>query len=277
MRVTRLIKALTCLIVLLFALSSTQAQDDDTGAILLLRADTIEMQTGEFYTVEIALRDVPEFWGMNATITYNPDQIYIVGTEAGSPVRRSEDLGEAQAFLFNSVDENVGTLRFGVSLLNPANPLSGDRVLGSFVIVPLMSGSAQLAFSQADVSSLEFTFNDAGQRTATDVIPQAFTPALLDISITGDAATPPPEATATPLPTNTPISQAELTTEPTLTIQSTLVNITLAPDDTDTGTPPVQSRADEGNGNMLLIIAIIAVVIGGAGLAATLIVMRHRS
>lgn len=278
MQILKQLWRLWVVLLVLVGVSAGGVQAQEEQAILFLSSDTTEMQTGEFYTIEIAVRDVPEFWGMSATISYDPERLYIVGTASGSPVDLAEDLGDLQIGLFNRVDDVAGTLDYGVSLINPADPLAGDFTLGRFQVVPLMSGTVELVFSSANVSSLNFEVDENGQRTATDVIPQAFSPALLSLTITGDPATPPPEATATPLPTNTP-EQVNRTAEPTITPEPTLVNITLAPEADVTATPAPTVVTDEPSGgglSPLLIGAILAVLIGAGGLVG-LFVARGRA
>lgn len=242
------------------------AQEPDTQ--LLLTTDTTDLQTGTFYEVRIEVRNVEALWAANTLITYDPALLYVVGTDSGSPV-------EVGAFLpgrtlFNFVSPDAG-LRYTPSLVNPDDPVSGSGVIGTFQIFPLQAGTAQLLFQEAALSRLNFEMDEAGQRLATGSEAIPVLPILLELTITGDAATPPPEATATPTPTATSTPAPDDNSEPTPT--PTLFNATPLP---PTPAPDPPPTAPDPGIPPILWVAIGLIGIGGLGLIGVFIMARRR-
>ena len=259
-----------CLLLILslaFVLS-TYAQDE---ALIQLLMDETNLQTGQRYEVRIEVQNVEELWAADLTISYDPSQIYVIGTEAGSPVRIGEFLAGGDT-IFNRTDATTGELRYAFSIFSPADPVSGTGVIGRFEIVPLLAGTAQFRFETAEVYSVEFVLDANGQRIGADAVPIPFLPVLLEVNISGDPATPPSEATATPTatPTLDPLLLGENATE---LVEPTLVNITAAP-----RTPSPEITVPEAASNdSLLFIGIGIVILAAIGFLILFVIWRRRS
>jgi hypothetical protein len=93
--------------------------------------------------------------------------------------------------IFNSVDAVEGELRYAFMIFSPANPVTGSGVVGSFEIVPLLAGTSQIQFISAQVSSIEFNSDAAGQSIGGDAVDIAYLPIMLEAQILGDPATRP--------------------------------------------------------------------------------------
>jgi hypothetical protein len=241
----------------------------DNQALLALRSDTSELQTGEYYTVRIEIDNVEELWSTTMQISYDPTMLYIVGTDSGSPVEIGNFLSDGGLVIQNNVNENNGTLRYTPSRLAPADPVSGNGVIGTFVIFPLQSGQATLSFADADMSRVIFTTNEQGFRTVQESVAIPFAVTQLDFTITGEMVTPPPEATATPTPSPSPVPIQD-PDEPTFTPEPTLVVVTDAPANANT------EAVDDSAAPTLLYVAVGFVLIALVGLGVMFVVMRRR-
>jgi hypothetical protein len=257
---------LLCLWVLL-SLSLPSAFAQDNPAVLAIRADTTALQTGEFYPIRIEIDNVTELWSATMRIAYDPQLVYIVGTDSGTPVHLGDFLTGGLS-IQNSVNEREGYLLYTPSQLAPADPVSGNGVLGTFLIFPLQAGEVTLSFVDADMSSIVFTTNEQGVRTVQESVPIPFAVTQLTLTITGDMVTPPPEATATPTPSVTPFV-AQDPDDPTFTPEPTLVVVTDAP-------PTAAPVADEASTPTLLYVAVGFVLFALVGLGILFVVMRRR-
>jgi Cohesin domain len=244
-------------------------QEEET--YLLLGTETRAMETGQTYTVRIEVANTPSFWAANMVLSYDPAQIYIIGTQAGSPVEISTEMGDAVIPLFNAVDATAGRLNFGLSLLNPAEPKTGSFVLGTFEIVPLLAGESDLSFLEAQVTTIDFDIDAEGQRTNLESLSLEFLPVLLELNAVGEPVEAPSEATATPTPSATPDPALSLDGSTEEVVPTELVNITLAPN-----TEVSENETNPTDNSSLLFVGIGLVILAAIGLIL-LFVMRRRS
>jgi hypothetical protein len=257
-----------CLLSALFAVRllvfPAMAQGQTT---LSLQTDNPQMQTGQEYTVEIRLDQVPGVWLSSVEISYDPSLIYVLGTKSGSPVRPGSFFTpDSSLVVFNAVEQ--GVVRYTISQLAPADLARGSGVIGTFRIYPLKAGTTTLSFRQAALRTA--TINGEGaNRTASDPQPLDFVPVLLELTVSGDTVEPPPEATATPAPTETTFFVPGATQPPQPTA---LVNVTAAPVTPTAATPQTAAPADN---TPLLAIAIGAMIFGALGLVIVLIYWRR--
>lgn len=259
----RLICLLLLLLVIGGLLPSVSAQDSATS--LSLTAETNALQTGQEYIVSINISGAPATWSANLEIAYDPSLLYIMGTQAGSPVRPGSFYAppESSVVVRNAVNGN--RLVYTISMLAPAESVSGGGTIGTFRIYPLAPGAATLSFHQAQVTTVS-TSTDAGGNRLTTSEEITFTPVLLELSISGSPVEPPSEVTATPPPTETPLPvQPAIATQ-----QPGLVNATAAP----VTTPDAAAPASPDN-QTLLVIAIGAMAVGAVGLVVVLLLWRR--
>ncbi len=245
--------------------------------LLSLQIDNPQVQTGQEYVVTIQVDNVPELWMASMEIAFDPSRIYIMGTQAGSPVSPGSlwTAGSSLSIL-NRVENDQ--IAFTVSQLAPADLLAGSGVIGTFRIYPLAAGTTQLTFRRADLTTMTFS-GEGAQRTGSDPRSVPFTPALLELTITGATVEQPAEPTATPQPTETPTA-VFIPTQPAQ--PPTLANVTLAPT-TPTAPllpPPAAEEAEDEGPDMLLLGLAALVAVSGV---VVLVVLyrydrsRHRS
>lgn len=212
-----------CLFSLIVLVSVLPMSAQET--FLSLQSDTTALQTGQLYTVTIQLDAIQELWLADIDLRYDPSVLYIIGTASGQPVTAGEIFGAGSLTLDNRVEED--TLFYTASRVAPQDPFSGSGVLGTFQIFPLKAGTTQLVFRTAQMTKVNFV-DQNGRRVGESTTSLSFTPVLLELTITGSPATPPPEFTATPTPSPT-TDPALLPAEGTAPVEPTLVNMTAAP------------------------------------------------
>lgn len=241
------------------------------STLLSLETATTSLQTGQTYEVSIRLDDAAEVWLADMQISYDPAMIYVMGTRSGSPVSQGALFDPASsAVIRNEVQD--GLVFYTTSMLAPAKPVNGSGVIGTLRIYPLAPGQTQLIFSRGQLSKAIFEVRD-GQRVGVGSEALPFTPVLLDLSVSGQAVEPPSEATATPLPTDTPIPAADIfpTQEPTL------VNMTAAPRTPEPlVTLEVPTASNDSRSQLPLILAIIVMMIGAVGTVITFVLIQRR-
>jgi hypothetical protein len=238
-------------------------------AVLSLQTGTTMLQTGQEYDVTIRLDGVTDLWLANVEIQYDPALLYIIGTKAGSPVHQGALFAPAETSVVvrNKVERN--SLLYTLSMLAPANPVSGSGDIGTFRVYPLAPGTARLSFTRAELTRVSFT-GEGENRIGGN--PQAipFAPVYLDLTISGSPVQPPSEATATPAPTDTPEARVGQNLP---TAEATLVNLAAAP--TPAASPaPVGDNAPVSS--PLLLAAIGLMLIGAIGLIVVIVLARRR-
>jgi len=243
-------------------------------AVLSLQTGTAALQTGQEYEITIRLEGVADLWLANVEIQYDPALLYIIGTKAGSPVKAGTLLDPAASVVIRNTAQR-GQLIYTASLLAPANPVSGSGAVGTFRVYPLAPGAARLSFTRAELTTVTFT-GEGDNRVGGNPQPIPFTPVYLDLTITGSPVEPPPEATATPAPTDTPdarVGPAQPTAAPTL------VNVAAPPTpEALTPDPSPEGRGENtGASDMPLLLAAIGLMLVGAlGLIAVIVKARRR-
>lgn len=250
-------------ILLLFLFGSSLSAQ--STILLSLETSSTSLQTGQYYDVNLRIDDATELWLATMQIRYDPAMIYIVGTKAGSPVQQGSLFNPNSSVSFYNRIEG-GLLFYSISMLAPAEPVTGDGIAGTIRIYPLQAGQTQLTFNQAEMSHALFEMRD-GQRVGVGAESLAFTAVLLELSITGETVEEPSEATATPLPTETPgIATQDFPTE-----VPTLVNVTAAP-----RTPEPNEPIAVSDDSLLLYLAIALVAVGGIGAGIIFWMMRRK-
>jgi cohesin domain-containing protein len=240
--------------------------------LLSLETTSNSVQTGTTYEVSIRLDDAAEVWLADMQIHYDPAMVYVIGTKAGSPVSQGALFdSNASAVIRNEVQGD--TLLYTLSMLAPADPVSGSGIVGTLRIYPLAPGQTQLTFSRGELDKAIFEDRD-GQRVGVGSEQLPFTPVLLDLTITGGKVEPPSEATATPPPTET------LPPQPTVEVPTeipTLVNVTAAPRTPEPlATLEAPTASTDSRSSLPLILAIAVMLVGGTGTIVAFVLMRRR-
>ena len=191
--------------------------------ILRLETASTALQTGQEYEIAIRVDDAPEFWTVDVALGYDPALLYVMGTRAGSPVRAGELYPPENSVTVQNAVQN-DQVSFVISKVGETSPANGSGVIGRFRIFPIAPGTTQITFSRANLVGL--TSYDANA-TNVGTVPVEVAPVLLELTITGDPAATPSEATATPAPTDTPTPFAPIAGQ--VNEQATVENLAQAP------------------------------------------------
>lgn len=247
-----------------------------TNTLLSIQSDTTALQTGQTYTFTLQIENIEGLWLAGMEIAYDPEMLYILGTASGQPVTPTDIFSAGSFTLDNRV--NADRVLFMASRVAPDEPFSGSGAFGTFQIFPLQAGTTQIAFRTAQMTKVNFVEQD-GRRIGESTEELPFTPVLLELTITGNAVTPPPEFTATPTASPT-IDPTLFVGEGTAPVEPTLVNVTAAPRPGATPTPlallETPDTPAESSGVPLLAIAAGIIIVSVLGLLAVLIQRRKR-
>lgn len=253
----------------LFSIGWSQAQVSVPPIDLTLNTASTTVVTGSRVPITLELANVDALWLLNVEITYDPQKVYIIGTQSGQPLTLTGIFtGGSNTVVRNSAQE--GRLAYTISMLAPADPVSSSSgILGSFTVYPLSAGDTTLTF--AVVEAIRVNFSGEGESRQSDsqlMLPVA--PQNLTLSITGDTVEIPPEPTATPQPTATTEAlniSGVAQNEPT--VQATFVQSLIL-----TATPPTLIEElpmpAEGLSSVMVLAAVLigAAVVGLVGLFA---------
>jgi hypothetical protein len=166
----------------------------------VVRIDPLELalQAGETAAVSIHVEGASNLYGVEIHLSFDPAIVQIVDADADEPGVQTEPgdlMSIDQGFLVaNRVDNTTGKLLFGLTLLNPAPPVSGDGILLAFELEALAAGTSDLVLSPVILASPQ------GEELPSSVEHGRVT--------VGGA-----EANATPVPSNTPAPLATPTAE----------------------------------------------------------------
>lgn len=249
---------------LLFSIVPIQAQE---ALQISLDAPSTALQTGQEYEITLRVTGADQVWLLNVEVEYDPALLYIIGTQSGSPVRQGALFNREQSVVVRNNIQRT-KLNYTISMLAPADPASGDGIVGVFRIYPLTAGTTTLRFSRAEAVRVQFS-GEGDQRTAGEQENLTVTPVLLELTISGDTVQPPSEATATPEPTATPDPRAGRPIGTQIPEEAPLVNVTAAPQ-------VANDTTGESASNLPLILAIVVMGIGGLGSIALFIMWLRR-
>jgi hypothetical protein len=264
------------LLVLLLALPVT-AQDSTAApsGTLALNITETNLQTGQYYDVTLAFEAVSEAWLLSTEITYDPQVLYVYGTQSRSAAITPGNFFDStlSVILQNYVLDNK--LNYLVSLVAPAEVTQGSGIVGTFRIFPLTSGVTTLSITNIEISSVTFTRNGE-QLSASNPYPVIVTTRDLTLTISGEQATPPPEPTPTPYipPSPTPFATVDSTEGAAFEVQLTVTAAAFA---TQIATPT--TVIVNNSISPMLIVAIVLIVIAafGGGILLTLYLTRQKS
>lgn len=257
---------------LLFMVGAAAAQSD---TFLSIQSETTALETGQTYTLTLEIENITDLWLTRLEISYDPDMLYIIGTSSGQPVTAGNIFGAGSLTVDNRVTADA--LFYTASRVAPDAPFSGSGTLGTFQIFPLKAGTTQILFRTAQMTKVNFVEQD-GRRIGESTEDVPFTPVLLELTITGEGVTPPPEFTATPTATAT-LDPALVPAEGTAPVEPTLVNVTAAPRPQATPTPlALLETPDTGESGGVPLVAVAAGIIGvGLMGLGVLLVLRRRA
>jgi hypothetical protein len=245
----------------------------DNQPILSLDMETTNLQTGQEYFVNLRLSNADNVWLVSAELRYDPEYLFILGTNSGSPINQGELFPAEQSVEVADMVRGTSVV-YLVSRIAPAEPINGNGLVATFRIYPLQAGTVEISFVEAELNRVVFTSDAQGQRIPS--APEAIRPSVtvLTLNISGETVEAPSEATATP--TITPSPQAPNTmgnpqSEATLAV---VAAPTLSPTDMSENSPS-EAASPESSNQGLFILAIALVLGAGIGLIALFVFWRR--
>lgn len=174
--------------VLLAALCAAAPVLAQEGAQVGVFAD-LEIPLETRVEVPVEVRGVVDLYALDLTIRFDPE---ILQVEDADPNQAGVQPGlatflDAGMTLFNSVDNETGTVRFVMSQINPSEPKSGDGILLVLYFVGKQAGTSELTVEKIEFST---RFGEAIAVSGVDA----------EIVVSAGA----PEVVATPIPVQDP-------------------------------------------------------------------------
>jgi hypothetical protein len=124
--------------------------------------EDIKVQPGAQFELPVEVRGVKNLYAVDIEIRFDPA---ILQAEDADPNMEGVQAGlstflEAGLLLYNKIDNQEGVLRFAMSQVNPAEPVSGDGVLLVVYFVARAEGKTKL----------EISFLEASDRYGVEVV-----------------------------------------------------------------------------------------------------------
>lgn len=140
--------------VLLAALCAAAPVLAQEGAQVGVFAD-LEIPLETRVEVPVEVRGVVDLYALDLTIRFDPE---ILQVEDADPNQAGVQPGlatflDAGMTLFNSVDNETGTVRFVMSQINPSEPRSGDGILLVLYFVGKQAGTSELTVEKIEFST----------------------------------------------------------------------------------------------------------------------------
>jgi hypothetical protein len=117
--------------------------------------DDFEVRPGSRFEVPISIRNVDELYAVDIRLTFDSEILQI---EDANLAQEGVQLGlgsflDAGLVLFNTADNESGTIRFAMTQVNPSEAKSGEGVLLVLYVQALTEGESQIAVEMVDLSS----------------------------------------------------------------------------------------------------------------------------
>jgi hypothetical protein len=200
-----------------------------TPATVSVRPAALKLAPGESAALAITIDQADQLFGFELHLEFDAEVIQVVDADpgrSGVQVELAEFLGNGQGFtVANLVDNEAGSLEYAMTLLAPANPVSGTGDLLHLSVLAVAPGSSQLSLlvvlASKDGQSLAIetiggsllVIEDQPSAGVTAAATEASGPGLTESEVT---ATRPP----TPSQSNTPVA-GEGGADPRLALRAT--------------------------------------------------------
>jgi len=112
------------------------------------------MDLGATTTVDIRIEDVAGLYGAEVCLTFDPTRLEVQDLDPLTPgvqIRPGTlfDLVQCYVVPTSGADNNIGEIRYALTLRNPASPISGSGVLATVTFKAIGEGSSPLTFDTA--------------------------------------------------------------------------------------------------------------------------------
>jgi hypothetical protein len=142
-------------ILLSFGLTLVGAQDEATTRFWL-SPDVEEVLAGETVTLGINVSQAEGVYGTSFKLAYDPTAFEVVPTE-NKPVVPGKFFADEPGFaLRNANDPQAGVIEYALTLMQPAQPVTGDGILGTVTLKALKDTPVNITVQEATFVAPEF-------------------------------------------------------------------------------------------------------------------------
>lgn len=160
---------LVAVIVVLFAFTtvSVLAQADPSAPRVWLSSEVQTVTAGQQFAVNVNVSEAVGVYGGSFKLKYDPQALEAVLTDDGLAVTSGTFFGTQPSFtLTNRAAEGVA--EYALTLTQPAEPVSGEGVLGVLTFRALQDSTVNLTLEEARLLSPEFSETD-GHKVARKI------------------------------------------------------------------------------------------------------------
>ena len=147
---------LAIVLVLSFALSLFTVGAQDNPPQLQLSPDKEQAAAGDTITVTVNVVGAVGVYGGSFKLSYDPQAFEVVQTDNKAVTPGAFFANEPGFALRNVVDTTAGTIEYAITLMQPAKPIDGDGVLGTFTLHALKDAPVALTSLSANFVAPEF-------------------------------------------------------------------------------------------------------------------------
>ena len=131
---------------------------DVEPALVRFRAHDAVIGADEPTQIDIVLERLADFYGVQVLLTFDATRVQIIDADPALPgvqISPSAPFAGSGFVALNRVDNELGTIEFAATLLNPVRPLNGDAVAASFLLIATNPGEVRLDVAEALLASFE--------------------------------------------------------------------------------------------------------------------------
>jgi hypothetical protein len=144
------------------AVPPTMAPETPTPAVepaqLLFRAHDTVIRADDPTQIDMVLERLIDFYGVQMLLTFDATRVQVVDADPGLPgvqISPGALFANLGFVALNRVDNELGTVEFAATLVNPARPLTGETVAASLMLIATNPGEVRLDVAEALLASFE--------------------------------------------------------------------------------------------------------------------------
>ncbi len=149
-----LVVSVLMIVLLSISLAVVGAQEASTR--FWLSPDVEEVLAGETVTLGINVSQAEGVYGTSFKLAYDPTAFEVVPTE-NKPVVPGEFFADEPGFALRNVnDPQAGVIEYALTLMQPAQPVTGDGILGTVTLKALKDTPVNITVQEASFVAPEF-------------------------------------------------------------------------------------------------------------------------
>jgi hypothetical protein len=142
--------------VLLFTFGLFTVGAQDNSPQVYLNPDKADAVGGDTITVTVNVSGAVGVYGGSFKLSYDPQAFEVVQTDNKAVTPGAFFANEPGFALRNTVDTTAGTIEYAITLMQPAKPVDGDGVLGTFTLHALKDAPVTISDVSASFVAPEF-------------------------------------------------------------------------------------------------------------------------